>query len=51
MDREFYSTDIIGTLNESHGKFLMPAVKNAGIKRAVTDHHSGRIGAVSRYTM
>ncbi len=51
MDREFYSTDVMLALNESHSKFLMPAVKNAGIKRAVTDYHNGRIGAVSRYTM
>ena len=35
MDREFYSTEII----RQGRKFLMPAVKNTGMKRMIREHH------------
>ncbi len=51
MDREFYSTEIIRLVSEQRRKFLMPAVKNVGMKRAIREHHDKSRRAVSRYTL
>ena len=51
LDREFYSTEIIGLVSDMGHRFLMPAVKNAGVKRAILEHHAGKRDAVSRYTL
>lgn len=51
MDREFYSVDVISAVCESGNRFLMPAVKNSGIKRIIAEYHEGKTDAVSAYTM
>ncbi len=51
MDREFYSTEIIRLVSEQRHKFLMPAVKNTGIKRVIREHHDKLRKAVSQYTV
>ena len=51
MDREFYSTEIIRLVSEQRRKFLMPAVKNTGMKRAIREHHDKSRKAVSKYTL
>ena len=51
MDREFYSTEIIRLVSEQRRKFLMPAVKNVGMKRAIREHHDKSRKAVSQYTL
>ena len=51
MDREFYSTEIINLVSEHRCKFLMPAVKNAGIKRMIREHHDKSRKAVSQYAI
>ncbi len=51
MGREFYSTEIIKLVSEQRHKFLMPAVKNTGIKRVIREHHDKLRKAVSQYTI
>ena len=51
VDREFYSVDVMAAVRESGHGFLMPAIRNTGIKRAIKEHHAGTRGAVSRYTL
>ncbi len=51
VDREFFAVDVMLALNGMRRKFLMPAVKTAGIKRAVLEHHRGKREAVSAYVM
>ena len=50
MDREFYSTEIIRFASGHGRRFLMPAVKNAGMKGAMLEHHDTSRNAASRYT-
>ncbi len=51
LDREFYATDVMQAVRSLHRHFIMPAKKNAGIKRAIVQHAQGRRGDVSQYTM
>ncbi len=51
LDREFYATDVMRTVRSLHRHFIMPAKKNAGIKRAIVQHAQGKRGDVSRYTI
>ena len=51
LDREFYSVDVMNALSASGSRYLMPAVKNGGIKRAIMEYHHGLRGAASRYVM
>lgn len=51
VDREFFAVDIMLALNGLGKKFLMPAVKNDRIKRAILEHHAGKRAAVSSYVM
>ena len=51
VDREFFAVDVMLALNGLGKKFLMPATKKPGIKRAVLEHHRGRRAAVSAYVM
>ena len=51
LDREFYSVDVIAVLHKQNIKFLMLAVRNSGIKKAVDDHRAGNRKAVSEYTV
>ena len=51
MDREFYAVDVMLAVSEAGRRFLMPAVKNSGIRRAILEHHDGRRDAASRYVM
>ena len=51
MNREFYSTEIIRLVSEQRHKFLMPAVKNTGIKRMMQEYHDKLRKAVSQYTI
>ena len=46
VDREF-AVDIMLALNGLGKKFLMPATKTPGIKKAILEHHRGRRAAVS----
>ena len=51
VDREFYSVDVMSAIREFGNRFLMPAIKNTGVKKAITEHHRGKRDAVSRYTL
>ncbi len=50
-DREFFAADVMPAPNNPRKKFLMPAVKTAGIKKAILEHHGGKRAAVSAYMM
>lgn len=43
IDRGFYSVDMMNKLDELGVKYLMPAVKNERIKKAIEDHDNGLI--------
>ena len=51
VDREFFAVDVMLALNGLDKRFLMPATKKPGIKRAVLEHHRGRRAVVSSYAM
>ena len=51
LDREFYSVDVMNALSASGNRYLMPAVKNAGVKRAIEECHHGLRNAASWYVM
>ena len=51
MDREFYSVAVMRTMREPGQNFIMPAIKNKSIKKAIKEHEKGKRGAVSEYTM
>jgi len=51
VDREFFAVDIMLALNGLGRRFLMPATKTPGIKKAILEHHRGRRAAVSPYVM
>ena len=51
MDREFYSVAVMRTMRELGQNFIMPAIKNKGIKKAIKEYEKGKRGAVSEYTM
>ena len=51
MDREFSSVDVMRFLDERGERFLMAVSKTPGIKKAVSEFHSGKRKAISRYEM
>ena len=51
MDREFSSVDVMRFLDECSERFLMAVSKRPGIKKAVSEFHSGKRKAVSKYEM
>ena len=51
MDREFSSVDVMRFLDECGEKFLMAVSKTPGIKKAVSEFHSGKRKVISRYEM
>ena len=51
MDREFSSVDVMRFLDECGERFLMAVSKTPGIKKAVSEFHSGKRKAISRYEM
>jgi len=51
LDREFFSTAVIHELKQSGQTFLMPAVRTAGIKKAIIQHVEGNRESISEYTI
>ena len=51
LDREFYSVDVMEAVLQSKNKFLMPAIKNSAIKRAIMEYHEGARGIASEHTI
>ena len=51
MYREFSSVDVMRFLDECGERFLMAVSKTPGIKKAVSEFHSGKRKAISRYEM
>jgi hypothetical protein len=51
LDRGFFSSSVINSLNKLHQTFLMPAVKNRGIRKAIMEHIERRRKCISEYRM
>ena len=51
MDREFANVEMMRFLNGRGERFLMAVSKTPGIKNAVSEFHSGKRKAISRYEM
>ena len=51
MDREFANVEMMRFLNGRGERFLMAVSKRPGIKKAVSEFHSGKRGTISRYEM
>ena len=51
VDREFFSTGVIGALRSKNIQFLMPATKTKGIKKATNEFEAGKRGAVSQHVL
>ena len=51
LDREFFTVGAIHEIKQRHLRFLMPATRTAGIKKAITEFVDGQRESISRYTM
>ena len=51
VDREFFSTAVIGALRSKNVQFLMPATKTKGIKKATSEFEAGKRDAVSQHIL
>ena len=51
VDREFFSTSVIGTLRSKNIQFLMPATQTKGIKKATSEFKAGKRDAVSQHIL
>ena len=51
VDREFFSTSVIGTLQSKNVRFLMPATKTKGVKKAIKEFKAGKRDAVSQHVL
>ena len=51
IDRGFYSVDVMNKLDELGIRYLMPAIKNERIKRAIEDHHNGLIPNMVKFSI
>ena len=51
MDCEFSSVEVMRFLDEHGEKFLMAVSKTPEIKKAVSEFHSGKRDAISKYEM
>lgn len=50
-DRGFFNSKTINMLEKIHQIYLMPAIKNSGIKRAIREFIEGKRESISEYTM
>lgn len=50
LDREFYASDVMSTIQDMNKHFIIPAKKDAGIKGAISEHAQGKRAAISQYT-
>ena len=51
MDRGFFSTDVIGTMDRMGQTFCMPAVKNSKVVKMIEERAAGSGKAVTKYTI
>lgn len=51
LDREFFSTAVIHEIKQNHQKFIMPARKTPGIKKAIEEFVAGNRESISEYTI
>jgi hypothetical protein len=51
IDRGFYSVDVMKKLDELGVRYLMPAIKNERIKRAIEEHHNGQIPNMVKFSI
>ena len=51
VDREFFSTGVIGTLKSKNVQFLMPATHTKGVKKAISEFQAGKRDAVSQHIL
>src|SRR5438128_1042463 len=52
IDRGFYSVDVMKKLDELGVRYLMPAIKNERIKRAIEEeHHNGLIPNMVKFSI
>ena len=51
VDREFFSTGVIGALRSKNIQFLMPATQTKGIKKATSEFKAGKRDAVSQHVL
>ena len=51
VDREFFSTGVIGALRSKNVQFFMPATKTKGIKKATSEFEAGKTDAVSQHIL
>ena len=51
VDREFFSTGVIGLLESKNVRFLMPATHTKGVKKAISEFKAGKRDAVSRHVL
>ena len=51
VDREFFSTGVIGTLRSKNIQFLMPATRTKGIKKATSEFEADKRDAVSQHIL
>ena len=51
IDRGFYSVDVMNKLDELSVKYLMPAIKNNRIKKAIEDHHKKLIPNMVKFSI
>ena len=51
VDREFFSTAVIGALRSKNIQFLMPATQTKGIKKTTSEFKAGKRDAVSQHIL
>ncbi len=51
VDREFFTAGVISVIKRMNLKFLMPAKKTPGIKKAIEQYVNGERESISKYTI
>ena len=51
VDREFFSTGVIGTLRSKNVQFFMPVTQTQGIKKATSEFEAGKTDAVLQHIL
>ena len=51
VDREFFSTGVIGALKSKNVQLLMPATQTKGVKKAIDEFEAGKTDAVSQHVL
>ena len=51
VDREFFSTGVIGLLESRNVRFLMPVTHTKGVKKAISEFKTGKRDAISRHVL